>query len=71
MTHHYAINVFWSAEDGCWIANVPDLKYCSAHGDTPAQALAEVEIAIELTLEVRKERGLPIPEPKYKNEVAA
>ena len=31
---HYHINLFWSAEDECWIADVPDLKPCSAHGDT-------------------------------------
>jgi predicted RNase H-like HicB family nuclease len=36
---HYHINVFWSDEDDCWIADVPDLRYCSAHGGTPAEAV--------------------------------
>ena len=40
----YHINLFWSDEDACWIADVPDLKPCSAHGDTPAEAIAEAEI---------------------------
>ena len=46
MHHRYHINLFWSDEDECWIADVPDLTYCSAHGPTPEAALAEVETAI-------------------------
>jgi predicted RNase H-like HicB family nuclease len=61
----YRIDLFWSDEDGAWIANVPDLKYCSAHGDTPEEALAEVQIAKELWLEVARERGKPLPAPSY------
>ena len=45
MQHRYHINVFWYPDDDCWIADVPDLKPCSAHGDTPAEALAEAEVA--------------------------
>lgn len=66
MQHRYYINVFWSDNDNCWIADVPDLKPCSAHGNTPSEAAAEAEIAIELWLETAKERGLPIPEPRYR-----
>jgi predicted RNase H-like HicB family nuclease len=62
----YHINVFYSAEDECFIADVPDLKYCSAHGDSPADAVREVEIAIDLYLESCREAGDPIPEPRYK-----
>lgn len=58
MQHRYHINVFWSDKDNCWIADVPDLKPCSAHGNTPSKAAAEAEIAIELWLETAKERGL-------------
>ena len=61
----YHINVFWSDEDGCWIADVPDLRYCSAHGDTPAEAVAEAQEAIALWLDVARDEGIPIPEPKY------
>jgi predicted RNase H-like HicB family nuclease len=71
MQHRYHINVFWYQDDGCWIADVPDLKPCSAHGDTPAEALAEAEIAIELWIETATERGLPIPEPRYRPAIDA
>jgi len=62
----YHINIFYSQEDECYIADIPDLKYCSAHGDTPEQALREVLIAKEAWLEVAREEGLPIPEPRYR-----
>lgn len=64
MSEHYHINVFWSAEDGCWIADVPDLEFCSAHGTTPAEAVARVEEAMAAWLEVARELGKPIPEPR-------
>lgn len=64
--HRYHINVFWSDEDGCWIANVPDLRPCSAHGDTPQQAVTEVEVAIGLWLDWARDKGVPIPEPSYR-----
>lgn len=63
---HYHINLSWSAEDACWIADVPDLRPCSAHGDTRAEALANIKDAIEGWLEVAEERGFPIPEPRYR-----
>lgn len=62
----YHINIFYSQEDECYIADIPDLKYCSAHGDTPEQALHEVLIAKEARLEVAREEGIPIPEPHYR-----
>jgi predicted RNase H-like HicB family nuclease len=71
MAHRYNINVFWSTNDDCWIADVPDLKYCSAHGDTPVEATTEVEEAIALWLEVAEEKGIPIPEPRYRPAIYA
>jgi predicted RNase H-like HicB family nuclease len=62
----YHINVFYSDEDKCYIADIPDLKYCSAHGDTPEEAVHEVLIAKEAWIEVAREEGLPIPEPRYR-----
>ena len=41
MTPKYPINVFWSEADGAWVADVPDLRSCSAFGDSPTEALAE------------------------------
>ncbi|MGH2558179.1 MAG: type II toxin-antitoxin system HicB family antitoxin [Thermomicrobiales bacterium] len=63
MNKDYPILIFWSDEDRTYIADVPDLKYCSAHGDTPQEALEEVQIALKAWLEVAQERGMPIPEP--------
>ncbi len=68
---HYHINVFWSDEDECWIADVPDLRYCSAHGDSPGEAAAEAEVAIALWLEVARDNGMPIPEAAYRPDVRA
>ena len=61
----YAINVFWSKEDAAWIADVPDLKSCSAFGSSPEEAAAEVRIAIEAWLSAAREAGLQIPKPRY------
>lgn len=70
MEWRYPFNVFWCREDECWIADVPDLRYCSAHGNTPAEAVAELEIAVAAWLEAARERGLPIPEPRYRPQLA-
>lgn len=68
---HYHINVFWSQDDDCWIADVPDLRGCSAHGESPAEAATEAEVAIALWIETAIERGLPIPEPRYRPAIYA
>jgi predicted RNase H-like HicB family nuclease len=62
----YHINIFYSEEDGGYVADIPDLEYCSAFGETPAQALAEVERAKAAWLEAASEVGKPIPEPRYR-----
>jgi len=62
----YWINIFYSAEDGGYIADVPDLEYCSAFGHTREEALAEVQIALKAWLEVAIEDGKMIPEPRYR-----
>lgn len=62
----YHINIFYSEDDEAYIADIPDLKYCSAHGATPQEALAEVLIARDAWLETAREEGLPIPQPKYR-----
>ncbi len=71
MQPHYHINVFWSADDGCWIADVPDLRPCSAHGETPTEAVSEAQEAIALWIETAEEKGLPIPPPRYRPAIYA
>jgi predicted RNase H-like HicB family nuclease len=62
----YHINIFYSEEDGGYIADIPDLDSCSAFGETPEQALAEVEQAKRAWLEAARQAGKPIPEPRYR-----
>ena len=62
----YHINVFYSDEDNGYIADIPDLKFCSAFGQTPEEAMREVLIAKELWLETAKEDNVPIPMPRYR-----
>ena len=62
----YHINIFYSNEDNGYIADVPDLEYCSAFGKTRSEALSEVEIAIHAWLKTAKEAGDPIPDPRYR-----
>lgn len=64
--HDYHINIFYSPEDEAYIADIPDLKYCSAHGETPQEALAEVLIAKEAWLEAARENGRVVPAPRYR-----
>jgi predicted RNase H-like HicB family nuclease len=61
----YHINIFHSDEDGGYIADIPDLEACSAFGDTPDQALVEVEVAKTAWLEAARQAGKPIPKPRY------
>ena len=61
----YHINIFYSDDEG-YIADIPDLKSCSAFGSTPEEALQEVELAKAAWLEAAREAGKPIPTPKYR-----
>ena len=62
----YHINVFYSDEDGGYIADIPDLKACSSFGATAEEAVREVEIAKAAWLEAARAAGKPIPEPTYR-----
>lgn len=62
----YHINLSWSDEDRCWVADVPDLPSCRAHGASPEEAAREVQAAISQWLRVAAEDGDPIPGPRYK-----
>jgi predicted RNase H-like HicB family nuclease len=62
----YHINIFYSEEDEGYIADIPDLKACSAYGETPQQALNELEKAKKLWLEAARSEGKPIPLPRFR-----
>jgi len=57
----YHVEAFFSEEDECWVADAPDLKSCSAFGNSPEEALREIDIAMGLWLEVAREGGLALP----------
>jgi predicted RNase H-like HicB family nuclease len=62
--HRYEIDITWSPDDELFVAEVPELAGCAAHGATPEAALAAAQEAIALWLEVARELGEPIPEPR-------
>lgn len=64
MTSWYEVIIYWSAEDSAFVAEVPELAGCMAHGATRAEALRNAEEAIDLWLDTTREFGDPIPEPK-------
>ena len=63
--YNYHINVFYSRDDEGFIADIPDLKYCSAFGETPEEAVAEVMVAQRLWLESAAADGIDPPKAKY------
>jgi len=62
----YHINVFYSNRDGGYIADIPDLKYCSAFGETPEEAVREVILAKAAWLEAARANGTAVPAPRYR-----
>ena len=62
----YHINIFYSDEDGGYTADIPDLAFCSAFGDSPEEALAEVLTAKAVWLAAALEAGTPVPVPTYR-----
>lgn len=62
----YHINIFYSEEDDGYIADIPDLAACSAFGDTPEKALAQVEIAKAAWIEAARKVHKPVPKPRYR-----
>lgn len=62
--HKYEIIVSWYADDGIFVAEVPELPGCTAHGVTPAAAVTHAQEAIDLWLDVARENGDPIPRPR-------
>ena len=60
----YEIILYWSDDDGAFIAEVPELPGCVADGSSRQEALANAEIVISEWLETARELGRPVPEPK-------
>ena len=60
----YEIIIWWSKEDDCYLAEVPELAGCMADGETLAEVTKAIEESIKLWIEINTERGIAIPEPK-------
>lgn len=67
----YHITVFYSDEDGGYIADIPDLEACSAFGDTPREALAEVLVAKDAWIAAARDKGRDVPAPRYRPQLPA
>ena len=67
----YEILIYWSDEDTAFIAEVPELPGCMAHGKSQVEALSNIRTAIRLWIKTAKEFGDPIPEPKCRRLVFA
>lgn len=67
----YHINVFYSEEDGGYVADIPDLEACSAFGKTPEEAVVAVKRAKDAWLAAAREAGRPIPRPRYRPAIYA
>jgi len=62
----YHINIFYSDDDEGYIADIPDLKNCSAFGATPSEALQQVLIAQKLWLDEAHSSNASLPKPRYR-----
>ena len=61
--YKYSIELFYSEEDGGYIALAPELPGCSAFGETEEEALKEIKVAIDLWLGTAEKEGRGIPQP--------
>ncbi len=65
----YPIEVFWSDEDGGFIAVAPDLSGASAWGKTEAEAIKELRTVIELWIKAARKVGNAVPMPSDRADV--
>ncbi len=69
--HKYGIVLYWSDEDRVFVAEVPELPGCMAHGDTQETALRNINDAMQLRIDTAREFGDPVPEPKGERPMPA
>jgi predicted RNase H-like HicB family nuclease len=59
----YGFSVFWSEEDGGYIATCPDFPGLSAFGESPEEAIQQASSALEGFVETLAKDDTPLPEP--------
>jgi predicted RNase H-like HicB family nuclease len=62
--YRYEILLFWSDEDNSFVAEVPELPGCMAHGDTQVEALCNIQETMAGWIELARELQRSIPEPR-------
>ena len=62
--HKFEIILYWSNEAQAFVAEVPELPGCMAHGETQEAALRHVNDAMQLWIDTAREFGDPVPQPK-------
>jgi len=59
----YSVIIRYSEEDNCYVASVPELVGCMAHGDTRDEAIREIQDALSIHIEMMQKQGDAMPEP--------
>ena len=67
----YEVIIYWSDEDRAFVAEVPELAGCAAHGSTQEAALANAQDTIRLWIDAAREFGDPIPDPQGRRLIFA
>lgn len=65
MENKYPINIFWSEEDECFVAIIPDFPNLSAFGETHEEAVADAKQVLQMAIESLEHDGIPLPQPQY------
>lgn len=61
----YSVMIYYDAMDDIYVASVPELEGCIAHGTTQEEAIKEIQLACEMWLDAARENGTAIPEPSH------
>ena len=62
--YKYEVIIYWSDEDQVFIAELPELPGCMAHGESQESALKNAQEAVQLWIDTANEFGEPVPVPK-------
>jgi len=66
MSNNYEMIIYWSKDDSCFVAEVPELPGCMADGETYQEVVSNAEVIIKEWVQEAKDIGRTIPEPKGK-----
>ena len=64
--NRYEIIIYWSTDDNCFVAEVPELEGCMSDGKTYEDALKNVQVIMDEWVQTAKDLGREIPKPKGK-----